>query len=49
MNVLWYLIGLKKGKQIGEKEGEKSVSIDSTYTFTDANTNGNIVVTKENT
>ena len=44
MDILSYIIGLKKGT----KEGEKSVIIDGDYVFTDANHDGNIVITKEN-
>lgn len=43
MDILSYLIGLKSGT----KSDESSVTIESDYIFTDLNTDGNIVVTKE--
>lgn len=43
MDILSYLIGLKKGTE----EGEDSVTIDSDYIFTDPNSDGNIIVTRE--
>jgi len=42
MDILSYLLGLKSG----EKKG-KDVEIESDYIFTDPNSDGNIVVTKE--
>lgn len=43
MDILSYLIGLKNGT----KSDETSVTIEGDYIFTDSNTDGNIVVTKE--
>ena len=44
MDILWYLIGLLKGK----KQGEGHIVIEGEgYTFTDPNNDGNIVITKE--
>ena len=37
MNIFWYLIGLLKGKRHVVLDGDS-------YTFTDANTDGNIVI-----
>lgn len=43
MDILSYLLGLKSG----EKKGKGEVEIESDYIFTDPNSDGNIVVTKE--
>lgn len=43
MDILSYLLGLKNG----EKKGTGEVEIEGDYIFTDPNSDGNIVVTRE--
>lgn len=46
MNLIWYIIGLLKGRK--QAEGHIVLDEAKNYVFTDANNDGNIVITEAN-